>query len=84
MPFITVIDAVFQGRVASWRDDDGKPVVYMTEAEAQVDANDVMEGDEPDGVEQVSVTSNHIIGTFDGRIYWARGDKQCRIQQTRK
>lgn len=82
MPFITVVDTVFEGRVASWRDEDGKPVVYGTQAEAEVDAADIQipeedrdedwEPDEPDGVLEVVVEPNKIYDPVDGRIYWEK------------
>lgn len=81
MPFICVIDTVCEGLVASWRDEDGKPVVYPTREEAEVDAHDVQttpeedrdedwEPDEPDTVIEVVVTPEKIYDPVDGRIYW--------------
>lgn len=72
MPFITVYDTVFQGRVAGWHDDDGKPVIYDTYAEALVDANDVMEDEVPDGVLEVVVTEENITDPIDGYVYWSK------------
>lgn len=81
MPFICTIDTVFQGQVASWRDESGRPIVYDTEEEAKEDACDpelaaLDEDYEMDGVESVSVTPTHIIGTHTGRVYWTLGEKR--------
>jgi hypothetical protein len=77
MPFITVIDTVFQGRVASWRDDDDKPCVFETSAEAEEMAADVMhEDDDPDMVVEVVVNEQKIFDPIDGRVYWTRGEEQ--------
>lgn len=71
--FITVVDMVFQGRVAGWREEDGKPVLYDTREEAQIDAEDVMEGDDPDSIIEVEVIDDAITDPVDGRVYWTRG-----------
>lgn len=78
MAFICVIDTVFQGRVASWRDEDGKPVIYETEQEAELDAQEaaMSEDDEIDEVLEVSVTDAQIIDPISGRVYWTKGEKQ--------
>lgn len=76
MPFITIVDTVFQGRVAGWRDEDGKPVIYDSLIEAEMDAADVGEDDEPDMVVEVVVTPTKIYDADDGRIYWQEGESQ--------
>ena len=73
--FITVMDTVFRGRVAGWSEEDGKPCLYDSKAEAEVDANDVIEGDEPDDVVEVEVTDEQIVDPIDGRVYWRKGEK---------
>jgi hypothetical protein len=74
MAFICAIDTVFQGVIASWRDEDGKPCVYETRAEAEADAADVHEDDEPDMVIEVVVTEDKIYDPVDGRVYWTKGE----------
>lgn len=84
MPFICIIDTVCQGRVASWRDEDGRPIVYPTQADAEEDANDVNlppddpdydpdDLNEPDTVVEVVVTDESIVDAVDGRVYWTKG-----------
>lgn len=70
MPFICVIDTVCDGLVASWKFEDGTPVVFATREEAEEEANDVMPDDEPDTVLEVVVTESEIYDPVDGRIYW--------------
>lgn len=74
MPFICVVDTVFEGMVASWKEEDGKPVVYETREAAEEDAHDVATEDnpdeEPDTVLEVVVTESEIYDPVDGRIYW--------------
>jgi hypothetical protein len=74
MAYITVYDTVFQGRVAGWHDEDNKPVIYSTYAEALIDANDdVMDAeDDPDDVVEVVVTDEQIYDPIDGRVYWSK------------
>ena len=82
MPFICVVDTVFDGRVASWRDEDGKPVVYEDKSEAEADAADIQideedrdedwEPEEPDAVVEVVVTPEKIYDPVDGRVYWEK------------
>ena len=76
--FITVMDTVFQGRVAGWRDDKGKPVLYATQQEAELDAQEgvLQEDDEADEVLEVFVTEYSIIDPVSGRVYWTKGEKQ--------
>lgn len=69
MPFICTIDTVFGGRVASWRDEDERPVVHETREAAEEEANDSAL-DEPDGVLEVVVTEDRIYDPIDGRTYW--------------
>jgi hypothetical protein len=69
--FITVIDTVFQGRVVGWQ-EDGKPVLYDTQKEAEIDANAVMADEEPDSVIEVEVTDDAITDPVDGRVYWSK------------
>lgn len=78
MKFITVMDTVFQGRVAAWRDEDGKPVLYDTLQEAELDAADSVmeEGDVPDDILVVEVTDDQIVDPVDGRVYWTKGEEQ--------
>lgn len=79
MPFICVIDTICQRRIASWRDEDGRPIVYDTEQDAELDAGDpdmLAMGNDPDMIEEVTVTEDQIIGVVDGRIYWTKGEKQ--------
>ncbi len=64
MPFITVIDTVFEGRTASWRDEEGKPVIFATPSEA------LDECEEDDGVVEVVVTPDKIYDPIDERVYW--------------
>ena len=73
MPFITIIDTVFQGRVTGWKDQDGKPIIYETEQEAQLDAQAQMEGEEADEVVEVSITDEEVKDVVTGRIYWTEG-----------
>lgn len=76
--WICTTDTFCQGVVASWRDDSGKPCLYDTREEAEKDANDeemLATGNDPDGVEEVYVTDDKIIGVVDGRLYWQKGDK---------
>lgn len=80
MPFITTTDTIFEGRVAAWREEDGKPCVYETKEEAEADANDVGEDDEPDMVIEVAVTESSIIDPIDGRVYWS--NKQEEVPDT--
>lgn len=74
--FITVIDTLCEGRVAGWREEDGKPCLYDTREEAEKDANDVAEGDDPDDVIEVVVTPDRIYDPIDGRVYWAKGEQK--------
>lgn len=82
MPFICVIDTLCDGLVASWRDEDDKPVIYDTKEEAEKEAADIQtpeedrdedwEPDEPDMVVEVVVTPEKIYDPVDGRIYWEK------------
>lgn len=74
--FITVIDTMCQGMVAAWRDEDDKPVLYDTQQDAELDANDALEGDEPDGILEVEVTDDAITDPVDGRVYWKKGEER--------
>lgn len=76
MAFICTIDTICQGRVASWRDEDGRPVVYESRIKAELDAADVCDGDEPDDVIEVIVTEDKIYDPVDGRVYWVKGEVQ--------
>lgn len=60
MSFITVIDTLSEGRVASLHEEDGKPVIFATASEA------LDECEEDDGV----VTPEKIYDLIDERVYW--------------
>lgn len=64
MPFITVVETVFQGRVAAWREECGKPVLFDTEEEA------LTEAEEDDMVIRVIAEESRIYDPVDGRVYW--------------
>lgn len=77
--FICVIDTVFQGRTASWHDEDGKPCLFDTKDEAEAEAAECVEPDdddpdwepdEPDTVIEVVVTAEKIFDPIDGHVYW--------------
>lgn len=70
MPYICAVDTVFEGVVATWRDEDGRPIVYETEDEAQKDAEDVMPDDDADMVIEVVVTPKKIYDNINGCTYW--------------
>lgn len=82
--FITVIDTVFEGKVAGWREGDGKPCLFDTREGAEKEAADIQipeedrdedwEPEEPDAVIEVIVTDDKIYDPVDGRIYWQKGD----------
>lgn len=82
MPFICVIDTLCDGMTASWRDEDGKPCVFSTREEAEIEAADIQieeedrdedwEPEEPDAVIEVVVTENKIYDPVDGRVYWEK------------
>lgn len=74
MPFITTIETAFEGRVAGWRDEDGKPCLYETQEAAQADAEDVMPDDDPDDVIEVVATPTKIYDPIDGRVYWEKDE----------
>jgi len=78
MPFITTIDTVLEGRVAAWRDQDGRPVIYEDRLEAEMEAAEgiIHEDDVPDDVIEVVVTEDTIIDPIDGRVYWTKGEAQ--------
>lgn len=78
MPFITIQHTVFQGWVPGWRDEEGRPILYDTEQEAELDALEAMhsDDDEMDGIVEVTVTDNEIVDVVDGRVYWKKGDEQ--------
>lgn len=78
--FITVMDMFFNGRTVTWRDENGKPVVFDTreEAQAQIDEYVAMDpaNHEPDEIFEVVVTEGSIVGVIDGRTYWIKGEEQ--------
>lgn len=76
MPFITIQHTIFQGWVPGWRDEEGRPIIYDTEQDAELDALDAMhdEDDEMDAVVEVVVTPCKIYDAVDGRTYWKRDD----------
>lgn len=68
MSYIVITDTVFQGRVASWRDEDGRPCLFDDEQAALAECED------GDDVEPVDVMDDgSIVGRIDGRVYWNPG-----------
>lgn len=74
MPFICVTESVCEGRVATWRDEDGRPVIYDTYKRAELDAIDAIQDDddEADEVLEVIVTDDKIFDPVNGRVYWEK------------
>jgi hypothetical protein len=78
--WITTMDTLCEGVTAAWRQDDGRPFLYDSRMAAEKDANEeewIAMGNDPDGVEEVMVTDDAIIGVVDGRVYWRKSDRKA-------